>query len=329
MLRLGSAYEGTYISQFADFDAFLELGDSLLEGFELERHEDGHVAAHLLPNVSQGMLSEELQQLLTEDGYLDARRFKRWTLDGLARAVERAAAEFPELRVAVTERQNVVGAQLRSEDAVVRVDFSAMMRTPLGWRALRPAALRPCGVALRPRDRPALWHLFSRQDLKSPPPSDSSARWFAPDPLTVEQEVLEHLPPVRRATQLLKMVAAARRWDIRFSLQSVVLKRAVLKAFAALCDQSVDPSGDTYGVRHPSCDAYGVRHPSYDAYGTPLPVVPPAPDVSRQNKNKIVVLVRKHERNFDSDQIRMKIRRIKIHPRYNDRNSDNDIALLE
>ncbi|XP_043201678.1 uncharacterized protein LOC122370278 [Amphibalanus amphitrite] len=237
VLRLGSAYEGTYISQLADFDAFLELNDSLLEVFQLERHEDGHVAAHLLPNVSQGMLSEELQQLLTEDGYLDARRVKRWTLDGLARAVERAAAEFPELTVAVTERQNVVGVRLRSEDAVVRVDFSAMIRTPLGWRALRPAALRPCGVELRPRDRPARWHLFSRQDLKSPPPSDSSARLFAPDPLTVEQEVLQRLPLVRRATRLLKMVAAARRWDIRFSLQSVVLKRAALKAFDALCDQ--------------------------------------------------------------------------------------------
>ena len=49
----------------------------------------------------------------------------------------------------------------------------------------------------------------------------------------------------------------------------------------------------------------------------------------RQNPNKIVVLVRKHVRDFDGDQIRIKLRNIKIHPSYNDRNSDNDIALLE
>ena len=236
LLRLGSAYEGTHVSPDVDFDGFVALNESLLLPFELEYGADGYVAARLRQEVTRQSLPTELSQLLTSDGYLDARGFKRWVFTQLGTAIRLAAVECPELRVTVSERRQVVAAELDSEEGRIRVDFPILLLTPKDWRRLRSAALRPCGIDLVPNGLSPRWYFFSDQLLNKPAPDTQSARWFKVDSLYLEQDLLLRVRRVRKVARLLKAVSKARQWSVRFRIQATALKRALLWTYAAGCE---------------------------------------------------------------------------------------------
>ena len=237
LLRLGSAYEGTRVSQAVDFDGFVALNESLLRPFELERDMDGHVATRLRPGVTRESLPAELLQLLTADGYMDARSFKRWALTRLEAAIRLAAAEHPELRVSGWTRRQVAEAELVSEEGRVNIDFSMMVAAPEEWRGLRPAALRPCDINLVTGGRSPRWHFYSRQYLDKPPATEQSARWFIVQANQLEQNLLHLVPRLREVTRVLKAVSAARHWEVRFRIHPTALKHAAMWTYAAGCDR--------------------------------------------------------------------------------------------
>ena len=229
----GGAYEDTRVSNAADFDMYTVMAAAPLRQFELQRGEDGSFAVRLRHGASRRDLPEDLINMLTDDGYLDGRRFRQWTTECLMFALYEAAAERPDLRPAVYHTRGAPGVNLTAADgARVEVDFTAKLPLPpTDESMLRPAALRPCGVSVAAAGGRPPWHLYSSQRA-------GAADRFGADAPRLELRLLRAAPLLRDVIRLLKTLRASRDWHHRFYVRPFQLKQAALWSWAARCDDT-------------------------------------------------------------------------------------------
>ena len=229
----GGAYEDTRVSNAADFDMYTTLSGAPLRQFELQRDGAGGFLVRLRPGANRGQLPEDLTDMLTEDGHLDAGRFRAWTTECVMYALRETAEEQPELRPVVYHTRGAPGVNLTDfGSSSIEVDFTAKLPVPdSGDSALRPAALRPCGTPVVPPDNRPVWYLY-------PATASSQPGSFSGNTPQLELGLLRTQPLLRDVVRLLKTLRTLRDWQHRFGGTSFQLKQAAFWWREAACAET-------------------------------------------------------------------------------------------
>ena len=226
----GGAYEDTCVSNAADFDMYTVLAAAPLREFELQRGEDGSFAVRLRSGAARDDLPDDLTDMMTEDGYLDAGKFKQWTTECLLYALYETAEKQPDLQPVVYHSRGAPGVNLTAADgATVEIDFTAKLPLPPVPQEspLRPAALQPCGVPVVPPGVQPSWHLYS---------SAGVVGRFGADAPQLELSLVRAAPLLRDVIRLLKTLRERHDWYHRFHVKSFQLKQAAFWAWSESCE---------------------------------------------------------------------------------------------
>ncbi|XP_043244999.1 uncharacterized protein LOC122393225 [Amphibalanus amphitrite] len=274
----GSAFEGTRVVEFADFDTYIMLSrDVVLRYFELRRGEEGRISARLRPGISREELPADLERMVREDNYLDARRLKRWVFERLEMVLKLTARAHPQLRAAVYSTKGAAGVDLIAPDgARLEVDLAAQLDPPPMDGMVRPESTKPCGLELVSAGHPIPWSIYSKQTLIAPPHptasgttsgrlvaspttsspvwnvtrdgeahsayaipgDDETSHWFVINSMQLERAFLSKQPQVRNVIRILKLISMSRSWKQRFGVDSFVLKHVAFWSFAEDCGTS-------------------------------------------------------------------------------------------